>query len=78
MQHSRSALKAILRSGPIVFNPTLSNGTAIVGYRYGHGQLEYNNGSGWVAVPVGGVTFAAGQTSVQVRVSVTDDNIGQV
>ncbi|MCR6568994.1 Calx-beta domain-containing protein, partial [Acinetobacter baumannii] len=64
-------------SGPIVFNPTLSNGTAIVGTDTGT-ALEYNNGSGWVAVPVGGVTFAAGQTSVQVRVSVTDDNIDEV
>uniref|UniRef100_UPI0038923078 Calx-beta domain-containing protein n=1 Tax=Acinetobacter baumannii TaxID=470 RepID=UPI0038923078 len=64
-------------SGPIVFNPTLSNGTAIVGTDTGT-VLEYNNGSGWVAVPVGGITFAAGQTSVQVRVSVTDDNIDEV
>ena len=63
-------------SGPIVFNPTLSNGTAIVGTDTGT-ALEYNNGSGWVAVPVGGVTFTAGQTSVQVRVAVTDDNIDE-
>ncbi|WP_407518247.1 hypothetical protein, partial [Acinetobacter baumannii] len=31
-------------SGPIVFNPTLSNGTAIVGTDTGT-VLEYNNGS---------------------------------
>uniref|UniRef100_UPI00125017B2 beta strand repeat-containing protein n=1 Tax=Acinetobacter nosocomialis TaxID=106654 RepID=UPI00125017B2 len=63
-------------SGPIVFNPTLSNGTAIVGTDTGT-ALEYNNGTSWVAVPVGGITFAAGQTSVQVRVAVTDDNIDE-
>ncbi|WP_151905280.1 hypothetical protein, partial [Acinetobacter nosocomialis] len=39
--------------------------------------LEYNNGTSWVAVPVGGITFAAGQTLVQVRVAVTDDNIDE-
>ncbi|WP_171495877.1 Ig-like domain-containing protein, partial [Acinetobacter nosocomialis] len=36
-------------SGPIVFNPTLSNGTAIVGTDTGT-ALEYNNGTSWVAV----------------------------
>ncbi|HEE6439739.1 TPA: hypothetical protein R7R73_003704, partial [Acinetobacter baumannii] len=63
-------------SGPIVFKPTLSNGSAIVGTDTGT-ALEYNNGTSWVAVPVGGITFAAGQTSVQVRVAVTDDNIDE-
>ena len=63
-------------SGPIVFNPTLSNGTAIVGTDTGT-ALQYNNGTSWVAVPAGGITFAAGQTSVQVRVAVTDDNIDE-
>ena len=43
-------------------------GTAIVGTDTGT-ALEYNNGSGWVAVPVGGVTFAAGQTSSSTRIS---------
>ncbi|WP_212749538.1 DUF5801 repeats-in-toxin domain-containing protein [Acinetobacter sp. CIP 102129] len=61
-------------SEPIVFNPTLSNGTAIVGTDTGT-ALEYYNGTSWVAVPAGGITFAPGQTSVQVRVAVTDDNI---
>ncbi|MCO8055181.1 Ig-like domain-containing protein, partial [Acinetobacter towneri] len=63
-------------SGPIVFNPTLSNGTAIVGTDTGT-ALEYNDGTSWVAVPVGGITFAAGQTSVEVRVAVTDDTIDE-
>nr|WP_257229664.1 Calx-beta domain-containing protein [Acinetobacter sp. YH01021] len=39
--------------------------------------MQYNNGTSWVAVPVGGITFAAGQTSVQVRVAVTDDTIDE-
>ncbi len=56
----------------VTFNPALSSGTATVGTDTST-ALEYFNGSTWVAVPVGGVTLAAGATSVQVRVATTDD-----
>ena len=56
----------------VTFNPTLASGTATVGTDTST-ALEYFNGTAWVAVPVGGVTIAAGSTSVQVRVATTDD-----
>ena len=56
----------------VTFNPTLASGTATVGTDTST-ALEYFNGSSWVAVPVGGVTLAAGSTSVQVRVATADD-----
>jgi VCBS repeat-containing protein len=56
----------------VTFNPTLSSGTATVGADTAT-ALEYFNGTAWVAVPVGGVTIAAGSTSVQVRVATNDD-----
>ena len=59
-------------SGAVVFNPVLASGTATVGTDTAT-ALEFFNGSAWVAVPAGGVTLAAGSTSVQVRVATTDD-----
>ena len=56
----------------VTFNPALASGTATVGTDTGT-TLEYFNGTAWVAVPVGGVTIAAGSTSAQVRVATTDD-----
>ena len=56
----------------VTFNPTLASGTATVGTDTGS-ALQYFNGTAWVAVPVGGVTLAAGTTSVQVRVATSDD-----
>ncbi len=56
----------------VTFNPALASGTATIGSDTST-ALEYFNGSAWVAVPVGGITLAAGATSVQVRVATTDD-----
>ena len=56
----------------VVFTPSLASGTATVGTDTAT-ALEYFNGTLWVAVPVGGVTLAAGATSVQVRVATSDD-----
>ncbi len=56
----------------VSFNPTLASGSATVGTDTST-ALEYFDGSAWLAVPVGGVTIAAGQTSVQVRVATVDD-----
>ncbi len=56
----------------VSFNPTLASGSATVGTDTAT-ALEYFDGSAWLAVPVGGVTIAAGQTSVQVRVATIDD-----
>ncbi|MCR9475861.1 calcium-binding protein, partial [Vibrio antiquarius] len=40
------------------------------------GSLEYNTGSGWVAVPVGGVvTVPAGMTEFDVRIASIDDEV---
>ncbi|MCV3263034.1 hypothetical protein OGZ01_09400 [Vibrio harveyi] len=40
------------------------------------GTLEYNTGSGWVAVPVNGVvTVPAGLTEFDVRIASIDDEV---
>ncbi|WP_010650256.1 immunoglobulin-like domain-containing protein, partial [Vibrio campbellii] len=40
------------------------------------GTLEYNTGSGWVAVPVGGVvSVPAGMTQFDVRIASIDDEV---
>ncbi|KAF0811279.1 Serralysin C [Andreprevotia sp. IGB-42] len=69
------AVFTVQLSGPnssaVSFIPTLQSGTAIVGVDTGT-ALAYFNGSSWV--PVGaGITLAAGETSVQVRVLTTND-----
>ena len=56
----------------VVFTPSLTSGSATVGTDTST-ALEYFDGSSWLAVPVGGVSIAAGSTSVQVRVATTDD-----
>ncbi|MFT3848316.1 MAG: retention module-containing protein [Propionivibrio sp.] len=60
----------------ISFNPSLASGTATVGTDTAS-TLEYFNGTSWVAVPPAGVTIAAGETSVQVRVATIDDPIAE-
>ncbi|GHC98419.1 hypothetical protein GCM10007320_54090 [Pseudorhodoferax aquiterrae] len=57
----------------ISFNPTLVGGTATIGTDTGpSGALQFFNGSNWVSAS-GGVTLAAGTTSVLVRTAITND-----
>lgn len=57
--------------GTVVFTPTLLSDSAIVGTDTGLG-LEYFDGTSWTSA-AGGVTIAAGQTSVLLRAGVTND-----
>jgi hypothetical protein len=71
---------------PIIFKPTLTSGTGAGGATVAATDpavmgddvaatvtLEYWDGANWVAVPAGGVTIPAGQTSVLVKVATIDD-----
>lgn len=58
----------------LTFTPTLSSGTATVGSDTGSSAaLEYWNGANWVSA-AGGITMAAGVTSVQVRTQIVNDS----
>ncbi|MDO9268148.1 MAG: Ig-like domain-containing protein, partial [Methylobacter sp.] len=62
-------------TAPVSFTPSLSNGTATLGTdtaAAGTLQVSTNGGTSWNTVS-GAVTIAAGQTSVQLRLAVTDD-----
>ncbi|WP_157272170.1 Ig-like domain-containing protein, partial [Azohydromonas aeria] len=57
----------------IGFTPSLVSGTATAGTDTGaSADLQYYNGSSWVSA-AGGVTIAAGSTSVLLRTAITDD-----
>ena len=58
-----------------MLTPALVNGSAVIGTDTGSG-LEYFDGSSWVAV-TGNITIPAGQTSLQVRTTVTDDTLDE-
>jgi surface adhesion protein len=59
-------------AGAVTFTPTLGSGSATVGTDTAT-ALEYFDGSAWLPVTAAGVTIAAGDTSVQVRVATIDD-----
>ncbi|MCX9157098.1 retention module-containing protein, partial [Niveibacterium sp. 24ML] len=61
----------------VTFAPSISSGTASVGTDTAS-AMEYFNGASWVAVGAAGVTLAAGETSVQIRVATTDDALVEV
>ncbi|MDP5241431.1 retention module-containing protein, partial [Uliginosibacterium sp. 31-16] len=61
-----------------IFTPSLASGAGLGGATVGVDTttaLEYYNGTSWVPVGTGGVTIAAGETSVQIRVATIDDEI---
>ncbi|NBV75894.1 MAG: hypothetical protein EBR59_08055, partial [Methylococcaceae bacterium] len=66
-------------TGTISFTPTLSDGTATVGTDTAlTSSLEFSNDGGinWSTVS-GPVTIAAGQTSVKLRIGITDDLVSE-
>jgi hypothetical protein len=59
----------------ISFTPTLIDGTATVGTDTGaSAALQYYNGTNWVSA-AGGVTIAAGSTSVLLRTTIVNDDL---
>ena len=59
----------------VVLTPSLVSGTAVIGTDTG-AALEYFDGTNWVAV-AGDITIAAGETSLQVRTTVTDETLDE-
>src|SRR5690606_4868781 len=61
----------------VSFTLALASGTATVGTDTGaQAALEYFDGAAWQTV-AGAITIAAGQTSVQVRSAIVDDNLSE-
>ncbi len=64
-------------TAPVVFTPSLSNGTATLGTDTAAASaLEYFDGAAWQPV-VGDVTIAANTSSIQLRLATTDDAISE-
>ena len=64
-------------TSPVVFTPSLSNGSALVGTDTSAAStLQFFDGTTWVTVS-GNVTIPAGNSSIQLRIQTTDDAIAE-